>query len=163
MFGREYSGTPERSYHGSIPLHDYRKVIIKEAGMRDAPLPMLDGSSDINWGYGGGGPARLADALAADAFDDADLADALGWHLRDGLVLHLDKDSPFVVSRDRIVLEGMMLFNHFVQKTRVGEGSYLEEDIQELVRKQHDTRDKLMSLLSGNALANLVSSDFGLR
>jgi len=78
MFEREIIGIPERTYHGSIPEDGYKKVIIKEEGMRDAPLPMLDNSADINWGYGGGGPARLGEALAADAFDDANLADAFG-------------------------------------------------------------------------------------
>jgi hypothetical protein len=160
-FGEKPIGPPERTYHGEIPEVGYRRVLIKEEGLRDAVLQTLDGSPDVNWGYGGGGPARLANALAADAFDDSNYGEAFGWYFKDGLVSQLEMDLPFVVSRDRMVVQGLLEFNNWVREGEVGKGKYFIPVIQELLRKKHDTREKLMSLLSGNALGSLEKSHFG--
>ena len=157
------AGLPERTYHGVVPVHEYKKVIIKEEGMRDALLQGLDGSQDFNWGYGGGGPTRLANSLAADAFDDVTYADAFGWHFSDGLVRTFKKDHSFEVSRDRIVLEGLIAFQDMVNKSRSQEGRFFMEVIQQLIARRHDTRDKMMSLLSRKALTNLTNSRYGLK
>lgn len=160
--GKEF-GPSERTYNGEIPPDAFRRVIIKEEGLRDALLPSLDGSQDFNWGYGGGGPARLANALAADAFDDVTYADAFGWYFSDGLVRNFDMKKPFVVSRDRIVLEGLLAFNEWVNKSKSPEGEYFIDVIQQLIARKHDTRDKMMSLLSKNALKNFRWNRFGLK
>ncbi len=154
---------PERTYHGIIPVDARKRVIIKEDGLNDAYLQSQDGSQDFNWGYGGGGPIRLAKALAADAFDDISYGEIFGLGFRDALVRTLPKDKPFVVSRDRLILEGLIHFTDLVNRSRLPEGKFFRDDIQKFIVKKDEVRAKMMSLLSQNALTNLVDSKFGIK
>lgn len=157
------SGTPERTYNGVVPKNTQKRVIIKEPGLADAYLQSQDGSKDFNWGYGGGGPSRLAEALASDAFDDATYGEIFGFCFRDALVKTLEKDKPFVLSRDRLIVEGLVHLTDLVNKSRLPAGKMLREDIQEFIAKHHQVRARMMSLLSQNALTNLVKSKFGIQ
>lgn len=162
-FQKEIFGPPEVTYHGIISEHDLRKVIIKEGEEERGTLKSLDNSCDYNWGYSGRGPLRLAGALAAHAFGDKNYATAFDWKLRDGLVSSLDREKPFIVSRDRIVLEVLLAFNELVYRSERPRGGFFIDEIEELIEKKHEVRERMISLLSGNSLQNLINSKYGLK
>lgn len=95
-----YAGHEERVYHGITERHrDNRhewsqlRILVEESASGPterknvAVLHELsvaysdDGSSDFNWGYGGGGPYRTAAAVLADALDleSAETAGMAWW------------------------------------------------------------------------------------
>lgn len=158
--GESINGVPERNYHGVIPASGPKRVIIKEQGLNDAYLQGVDGSVDFNWGYGGGGPERLAEALAADAFDDVNFAEVMGFCFRDNLLKVLQKDKGFVLSRDRLVLEGLLHLNNWANATGP-DAALLRRDIKEMVAKRDEVRKKMLGLLSTNALVHLMKSGYG--
>ncbi|MSR67598.1 hypothetical protein EXS65_02105 [Candidatus Peribacteria bacterium] len=163
MFGETPIGPEKRTYQGLIPQTGYRKVIVKEDSLDDYELKSLDRSQDFNWGYGGGGPKRLADALGADAFDDKMYGEAFGWEIDRRITQVLPMDKPFLLSRDRIVMESILAFNEWVRKRElVGKGHFMCV-IEALLDRRSETRDRLMGLLSKNADNHLQKSRYGLR
>jgi hypothetical protein len=71
-------------------------VTVHQEGQPPRPLdPRFDlrrHADDMNWGYGGSGPAQLALALAADVLGDDDAAQNLHQKLKRTLVAALPKD-----------------------------------------------------------------------
>ena len=163
LFQETPLGPEERTYHGSIPDTGYRKVIVQEQGLSDYELPSMDGSQDFNWGYGGGGPKRLADALASNAFEDTKYGEAFGWELDRRVVQSLPMQKPFVLSRDRILLEGLLAFNDWVRKRDAVGGQYYMSVIEELLARKSETRDRIMQLFSENSSKHLLGSSYGLK
>jgi hypothetical protein len=138
-------------------------VAIWEGGIQKPDLQSPDGSQDFNWGYGGTGPTRLANALAADAFDNAPYAEMFAMGLRDALVMTLEKDSGFILSRDRVILESFVHFTDLVNRSRLPQGAQLRGDILACVQRRDEIREKMMNLLSEHALNQFVHSKFGVR
>lgn len=71
-------------------------VTVHQEGRQPQPLdPRFDlrrHSDDLNWGYGGSGPAQLALALAADVLRDDDAAQDVHQKLKTKIVAALPKD-----------------------------------------------------------------------
>jgi hypothetical protein len=156
---RESPLIAERTYHGIIPEQGWRKVIIREPGIRDCSLHSRDAVEDFNWGHNGTSAIRLANAFTADAFDNELYIHAFGEHFIN-LVHSLDPGEPFVLSRDRMVIEGLIVFEDLIRKVRNGE--QLHEVIHHLIEHQNDTRKTMTGLLSKNALKNIASVHFGI-
>jgi len=162
MSDREPVGPNERTYHGVIRPH--RHVIIKQEGAEESILQTLDGDPNIHWGPNGDGEGslRLAQALTADALGHERFVTPFSGHIERNVVRGLPVQDSFVVSRDRIILEGLFLLNDFVRCAK-REGPIFRADIQILVLQQHATREELMAMLSNNLPRTLAMSRFGLQ
>lgn len=90
-------------YHGRRTEHGCA-VDVEEDGECTSLHPRTDlrrHSSEFAWGYGGGGPAQLALALAADVLGDDDRAQAVYQKLKFRLVGRLPHEE-WVLSESQI-------------------------------------------------------------
>ena len=86
----------DKIYRGVI-LGGRTMVVAEESGVRYEVTGYFD------WGYGGGGPTRLAEALVEDALGRRDVRGALA--VRDHLVSRLPQNEPWTLFRRHLLAD----------------------------------------------------------